>query len=184
MRIFVGCASRATYNPEYIELAENIGAYIANGNHTYVFGGCDNGLMGEVYAFAKKHGCKVIASGVECYKDEIIRLYKDNDNVDVTIASTVNERKNNVIENSDVLIFIPGGIGTFDEMFASIESKRAGEHDKPIFIVNVNGYYDLLIGMLERMYSEGFASQANREVYNICNSYEELEKELNMLESK
>ena len=184
MRIFVGCASRVTYNPEYNELAENIGDYIAKGNHTYVFGGCDNGLMGEVYSVVKKHGCKVIACGVDCYKDEIVKLYKDNDNVDVTIASTVNERKDNVIQNADVIVFLPGGIGSLDEIFACIESRRAGEHDKPIFIVNVNGYYDALFKMLETMYSEGFASESNREVYMICNSFEELKNELNKIEYK
>ena len=140
--------------------------------------------MGIIYSIVSKHDCNVIATGVDCYKDEIINLCQKDPKAKATIANTVNERKNNVIKESDVLIFIPGGIGTFDEMFASIETKRAGEHDKPIFIVNINGYYDLLLAMLEKMYAEGFASESNREVYTICNSFEELKKELEIISNK
>lgn len=178
MKIFVGAASRNTDSEDYNKVAQDIAKFIVDGNHTYVFGGCNNGLMGKIYTYVSKNGCNVIATGVECYKDEIIRLCEQDKNAHATIAKTVNERKNNVINESDVLIFIPGGIGTFDEMFSCIETKRAGEHNKPIYIVNINGYYDLLLEMLEKMYAEGFASDANREVYTVCNSFEKLRYEL------
>lgn len=184
MNIFVGSASRNTEVEAYNRVAEDIAKYIVDGNHTYVFGGCNHGLMGIIYSYVSEHDCNIVAAGVECYKDEIVYLCQKDDKIKATIATTVNERKNDVIKSSDVFIFIPGGIGTFDEMFASIETRRAGEHDKPIFIVNINGYYDLLLGMFEKMYAEDFASESNREVYTICNSFEELKKKLDCIANK
>ena len=184
MKIFVGSASRNTEVEAYNKIAEDIAKYIVEGNHTYVFGGCNHGLMGIIYTYVSEHDCDIIAAGVDCYKDEIIYLQQNDSKVQASIANTVNERKNNVVKASDVLIFIPGGIGTFDEMFASIETRRAGEHNKPIFIVNINGYYDELLAMFEKMYAVGFASESNREEYTICTSFEELKKELDAISNK
>lgn len=186
MRIFVASASRETNNETYNRLADDIGLYIADGFHTYVFGGCVSGFMGRIYNVVRKQNecCQIIAPGVEAYKDQIIQLAMKDPEAKCSISPTVNDRKNKIIENSDVLIFIVGGIGTLDELFSCIESKRAGEHDKPILIVNIDGYYDCLLGMLEKIYIEGFASQSNREVYTVCNSFAELKVELDKIANK
>lgn len=181
MNIFVGSASRNTNIKAYNKIALDIAKYIVDGNHTYVFGGCNNGLMGRIYTYVSQHNCDIVASGVECYKDEIVYLREKDENVKATIADTVNERKNNVIKASDVLIFIPGGLGTLDELFACIETRRAGEHNKPIYIVNTNGYYNYLLDMLNKIYAEGFASEENRKEYKICESFEELKAELDLI---
>ena len=186
MKIFVGCASRNTDVAEYNKLAENIANYIVKGNHSYVFGGCNNGLMGVIYEIVNaSNGC-IVADGVKAYKDEIINLVENNSNPNLKadIHNTINERTNAVFKNSDVIVFITGGIGSLYELLSAIETKRAGEHNNPIFIVNINGYYDDLVRMLEKTYSEGFASVSNKDVYTICYSFEELEKKLDIIQSK
>ena len=185
MKVFVGCASRNTDVEEYNDLAKKIANYIVKGNHSYVFGGCNNGLMGVSYKIVNSSDGSTIAEGVKAYEDEITSLIANssNPNLKTNIHNTVNERTNAVFKNSDVIIFITGGIGSIYELMSAIETKRAGEHNNPIFIINVNGYYDNLIRMLEKTYKEGFASLSNKEVYNICYSFEELERKLNVIQS-
>lgn len=183
MNIFVGSSSRNIEVQAYNKLAEEIGNYIVAGKHNYIFGGCDNGLMGTIYRVVKDSpDSNVIVSSVEAYKDDALSLHEENPNISVNVAPTVNERKNNIAKNADVIIIIPGGLGTLDELFSFIESKRAGEHEAPIFIVNIKGYYDSLFKMLEAVYEGKFASDANRDLYRICYSFKELERQLNELQ--
>jgi uncharacterized protein (TIGR00730 family) len=89
------------------------------------------------------------------------------------LADTVNERKNDIEKLSDIMLFIPGGIGTIDELLTAIESKRAREHSLPIIIINEKGFFDPILSMLDRMYDEGFADTKNRKLYLIVDTAEE-----------
>ena len=80
--------------------------------------------------------------------------------------------KTNMWDN--LIIFLPGGLGTIDEIFTSIESKRANEHDNDIIIVNFNNYYDDLIKQLNKMYKEKFADSYNKELYYIADNIDEV----------
>lgn len=185
MKILVGCASRNTNLEVYNELARKIADFIVTGKHSFVFGGCDNGLMGQIYRIVNNANGTIYAEGVKAYEDEIysLKANSQNPNLKIEIHNTIHERTDAIIMNSDVLIFITGGIGSIFELFSAIETKRAGEHNKPIFILNINGYYDDIIQMLEKVYEEGFASISNKEVYSICNSFEELEKKLKIIQN-
>ena len=170
MNIFVGCSSRDTENEAYNKIAEDIGNFIVNGKHNFVFGGCSFGLMGKIYSVVTKSSeSKIIISMARAYADELNTLSYS----DVYLFDTVNERKNTLIDLADVIIFIPGGIGTIDEIFSAIETRRNHEHNKPIIIINVNNYFESLLDMLERIYSEGFADYKNKELYYVANSFEE-----------
>jgi uncharacterized protein (TIGR00730 family) len=120
---------------------------------------------------SKSSDSKIIISMARAYADELHILAYETE--DIFLLDTVNERKNSLIELADVIIFIPGGIGTIDEIFSAIETKRSHEHDKPIIIINVNNYFESLFDMLERIYSEGFADIKNKELYYVVNSFEE-----------
>ena len=86
---------------------------------------------------------------------------------------TVNERKNAFINLADVMIFIPGGIGTIDELLTAIEARRNHEHNVPIIVINGNGFFNQLLSMLERIYDEGFADSKNRQLYFVADTVEE-----------
>ena len=175
MNIFVGCSSRDVGNTTYNHTADEIGDYIAKNGYGLVFGGCREGLMGRLYS--KVYGrSKVICTQTRVYESEVRELQASEDEdkkSEVYISETINRRKDAYIEKSDILVFLPGGIGTLDELMASIESKRGGEHNHPIIIVNVDGFFDYWLKELERFYDEKLASVESKNLYHICSTVEE-----------
>lgn len=174
MNIFVGCASRNTNNSDYNNVAEKLGDYIVSHKHNLVFGGCEYGLMGKLYEKVKQTESKIFITIAEAYKSDLDNLIY----TDAILTQTVNERKDSFIRISDVLVFLPGGIGTIDELMTAIETRRNHEHDVPIIIVNINGFFDHQLSMLEKIYEEEFADEKNRNMYVVCSSFEELTTEL------
>lgn len=180
MNVFVGCASRNTSNETFNKTAEELGNFIVDHGHNFVFGGCDRGLMGRIYTsiIQKKSQSEIIVVMAKAYEDDLKTLSYNK----VYTFDAVNERKNAVISLSDVLVFIPGGIGTIDELMTAIEAKRSHEHDKPILIVNVDNFFGNLLDMLNEIYSEGFADLKNRKLYFVANSIDEAIEYLATLE--
>lgn len=174
MNIFIGCASRDTVNPDYNNIAEKLGDYIVSGKHNLVFGGCEYGLMGKVYGKVKNTESKIFINIAEAYKNDLKNLVYD----EVVLTKTVNERKDSFVQMSDVLVFLPGGIGTVDEIMTAIETRRNHEHNIPIIIVNINGFFDFLLLTLENIYNEEFADVDTRKLYTVCYSDKDLTKAL------
>ena len=179
MNIFVGCASRNTNNPDYNNVAEKLGDYIVSHKHNLVFGGCEYGLMGKLYEKVKQTESKIFITIAEAYKSDLDNLIY----TEAFLTQTVNERKDSFIRISDVLVFLPGGIGTIDELMTAIETRRNHEHDVPIIIVNINEFFDHQLSMLEKIYAEEFADEKNRNMYVVCSSFEELTAELENVHS-
>ena len=178
MNVFVGCSSRETSNEYYNRIAEEIGNLIAEGKHNLIFGGSDIGLMGKVYtAVSKGTESKIFIASVKPYDYHLVNLSYSS----ATIYLTTNERKEAFYKMADVMLFLPGGIGTLDEIFSAIEAKRTGEHNKPIIIVNANNFFKHLLEMLNQIYDEGFADRNNSEIYSVVNSIEEAAKQLSGL---
>lgn len=179
MNVFVGCSSRETSNEYYNRIAEEIGNLIAEGKHNLIFGGSDIGLMGKVYTAVLSKGAesKIFIASVKPYDYHLVNLSYSS----ATIYRTTNERKEAFAQMADVMIFLPGGIGTLDEIFSAIESKRAGSHNKPIIIVNADNFFKHLLEMLNQIYDEGFADRKNSELYIVVNSIEEAAKQLSRL---
>lgn len=178
MNVFVGCSSRDTDNELYNRVAEEIGNFIVKGKHNLVFGGSNIGLMGKVYsAVAKSTESKIIISTVKVYEYHLPYLTYSQAHV----FETVNERKSALLNLSEILVFIPGGIGTIDELFSAIEARRAHEHESPIIIVNANNFFGHLLDMLNQIYDERFADSKTRELYYIANTLEEALEHLSKL---
>ena len=171
MNIFVGCASRLPQNKEYQKLAEDIGNFIVEGKHNLVFGAYNHGLMGTVYSVVEKTmSSDVIAVTCKRFEADLEELsYKEPAYVSDTIAG----RKDCFNNVSDVLLFIPGGIGTLDEIVSAIESKRNEEHNLPIIIINQNGFFDHLLNMFEKIYDEKFSDGTARKLYIVVDNFEE-----------
>lgn len=170
MNIFVGCSSRDTDNRKYNELAIAIGAFIITGKHNYVFGGCEYGLMGKIYSIVSESpSSKVIVCMSDAYAHQLEGLKYD----ELNLFSTMAQRKEDLIKKADVILFIPGGIGTLDEMITAIETKRCGEHNKPIIIANVNGYFDSILQMIEKTFEEKFADSESRNLYQVAKTLDE-----------
>ena len=131
---------------------EELGNLIAKGGHTLVWGGSNRGLMKILADSAEGAGGKIIGITAELFKD-----YAREKSHEMTIAKTVSERKALMLARSDAFIILSGGLGTLDELTEIMESKKIHLHEKPIIILNLDGFYDGLKMQLERIDQDGFS---------------------------
>ncbi len=170
MNVFVGCSSINTNNEIYQQTAEKMGNFIVRGNHNFVFCGCGFGLVGRIYSVVSRSPkSEVFVASARSYENHLesvscIREYK---------LETINQRKDAIFSLSDVLVFLPGGIGTADELLASIEAKRAGEHNLPIVILNESGFFDRLLAFFKQICDEGFSDSKTFKLYFVARSFDE-----------
>lgn len=158
MNICVFCSAQKV--PEqYRESARDLGARIARGGHTLIWGGTNRGLMKIVADSAQEHGARLVGISMEIIKG------KARKNLDeLVVAKDLCERKRIMLERSDVFIVLPGGIGTLDEMAEMIELKRHRVHHKPLVLLNVGNFYDGIQAQLETMDREGFFGDLGKDV--------------------
>jgi uncharacterized protein (TIGR00730 family) len=151
--ICVYCGSSTGNHPRYRAAAEALGRSIAEHGMRLIFGGGGVGLMGVVSETAMAHGGKVtgIMPGFlrekEGYRGKIDELF---------IVESMHERKQMMFERADAFAILPGGFGTLDETFEIVTWRQLELHDKPIILVNIEGYWDPLLAMIERQLAEGF----------------------------
>jgi len=135
------------YTTPAVEFAQSIGAR----GHTLVWGGSDNGLMKTVADTAQEGGGKVIGITMEILKAKA-RVNAD----EMIVVKDLSERKTLMREHADAFALLPGGIGSLDEITEMLELKKHRLHDKPIVILNTDGFYSGFKTQLERMKQEGF----------------------------
>lgn len=150
LNVCVFCSAN-DLDEKYIAPAREFARLLAEHGHTLVYGGSDRGLMKVMASGVQEAGGKVIGVSVE-YLRNAARTEVD----ELIIAKDLGERKATMLERSDVLVMMVGGIGTLDEVTDAIEHKKHGHHNKPIIILNTDGFYDGLHKQLLRMEEEGF----------------------------
>ncbi len=154
LSICVFCGSRAGNRPAYAEAARATGAAIAANGWRLVYGAGDVGLMGEVAAAA-------IAAGAPTLGVIPVHLLRreraGQDMTQTVITEDMHERKKVMFMNSDAVVVLPGGAGSLDEFFEVLTWAQIGLHDKPIFLLDVQGYWQPLTGLLRHVIAEGFA---------------------------
>lgn len=170
MRIFIGGSVSDNIDKKYIEQGEKLVNLIMQNEFEVLCCADLRGFIGELYTKMKESSNKKIILTIP----KVYLKYSKNiqDKIDI-VTNTINERTDESIKNSDACLFMPGGIGTIYEIMSTIETKRSGEHKNKIVIVNLYGYYDEFIKMLEKIYNENFAENKDRQVYKIVNSIEE-----------
>ena len=128
------------------------------------------GMIGSVYKKIKKlNQAKVILTVPKIY----LKYTEDIDEPIEIITETINQRTDESIKKSDVCLFMPGGIGTTYELLSTIETKRAGEHNKEIVIVNLFGYYNDFIKMINNMCDKNFAKNEDKNMFKVMNTVED-----------
>lgn len=151
----------------YLEAGERLGAEMARRGHTMVFGAGACGMMGAA------------ARGVTAQKGHMLGIVPSFFNVDgvlydkcdeLVYTETMRERKQRMEDSADGFIMTAGGIGTFEEFFEILTLKQLGRHDKPIVILNTNGYYDSLLDTLRRAMDEKFVKDKTSELYFVTDS--------------
>lgn len=157
--ITVFCASSPGNNPVYMEQAYGVGKTLAQKGIRLVYGGARVGLMGAVADGALEAGGEVIGVLPGFLRSKEIAhtgLSK------LILVETMHERKTKMNDLCDGVIALPGGYGTLEELFEMITWAQLGLHRKPIALLNVNGYYDQLIGLLQHMTGEGLLKAENQ----------------------
>lgn len=159
--IAVFCGSSEGNDTIIISEAEKLGQTLAQEDITLVYGAAKIGIMGRLaQATLNNHG-KVIGVIPEFLKlKEVVHLGLN----ELITTSNMHERKLKMHELSDGFITLPGGFGTFEELFEIITWAQLGLHQKPIGLLNINGFYDALISMLETMVAKGFLKIDNLEL--------------------
>lgn len=171
MKIFVGCSSSNDIDKKHLEVNKQLLDLILQENDL-VFGASNNGIMGLAYNSAINHGKQITGICPEAYKDDLKSLKCTKE----ITTNSISERTKMLIEESDLLLFLPGGIGTYFELFSAIESKRCHEFDKPIIIFNSNGFFDKFKEMMEQNYRERFSKQSDSLNYVIANTIQEVKE--------
>ena len=178
MNICVYGASSTTIDKSYILDGEKLGRTMGEHGFGLVFGGGANGLMGAVARGVHKIG-----------KTEIIGIAPEFFNVDGILyeectqfiyPENMRERKKIMEEMSEAFIVTPGGIGTFDEFFEILTLKQLGRHNKPIAILNTNGYYDNLQSFIQNGINENFLTDECHKMFFISDNCEKI---LNYIEN-
>ena len=152
MNICIFCSANSNIPTEYFERTSELGTWMGANGHTLVFGGCNLGLM-ECVAKAV-HDAKGMTVGV--VPTIVEKGGKVSDYVDVKIlCDNLSDRKDLMIERSDVIIALPGGVGTLDEIFTVLAAASIGYHNKRVILYNIGGFWDSLIAMLDDLKTRG-----------------------------
>ncbi|MEE4289513.1 MAG: TIGR00730 family Rossman fold protein [Erythrobacter sp.] len=152
-RLAVYCGSASPADPRYIELAEDVGAALAQRGIGVVYGGGRLGLMGAVARGAKQAGGEVIG----IIPESLVRAEVANHDCDELISvSGMHERKQKFTDLSDGFVTLPGGVGTMDELWEAMSWAQLGYHSDPVGLLNAFGFYDDLIAFNRKMAEVGF----------------------------
>jgi uncharacterized protein (TIGR00730 family) len=169
--VAVFCGSSEGNDTKIISQAILLGETLAKREIALVYGAAKIGIMGKVAKGALNHKGKVIGVIPEFLKKkEVVHLGLH----ELITTDNMHERKLKIHELSDGFIALPGGFGTFEELFEIITWAQLGLHQKPIGLLNSNGFYDDLIKMLETMTVKGFLKMDNLELLIIDNSIDSL----------
>jgi uncharacterized protein (TIGR00730 family) len=155
--ICVYCGSNDGRLPDYARAAERLGRDMAEANVRLVYGGGSVGLMGIVARTVLAHGGKVTGIIPQFLKDREVMLKEVSE---LIVTADMHERKRIMFERSDAFVALPGGIGTLEEVVEMMTWAQLDQHEKPILIVNVNGFWDPLVAQFGRMTEEGFLHKA------------------------
>lgn len=170
-KIVVFCGSSLGFNPIYKEAAIALGNYFAENNIGLVYGGGKIGMMGVLAdTILAKNGEVTGVIPELLQKEEVIHVGVKNMN----ICKNMSERKVFMSKLVDGYITLPGGFGTLDELFEALTLGQLHIEQKPIGLLNVNGFFDPTLQQLDKMVEEGYLKKANKELLLVGKTVAEL----------
>ena len=169
--ISIFCGAHEGKNPEYAEAAKSIAEVIAKKGINIIFGGGNVGLMKIISNTALDNGVEVLGISLESL--HALELANPRLNK-IVLSKTLLDRKDEFMSRSDAFIVLPGGVGSLDELAEIMASNQLGIINKPVGILNTDGYYDYLIKWFNKEVDEGFISYENLKELLISNCPDEL----------
>ena len=153
--ICVYCGSKPGHNPAFVQLAVQVGTWIGAHGGQLVYGGGRSGLMGQVAEATMATGGTVVGIIPTALVE---KEFAHHGCTELHVVDTMHERKRLMAEKADAFLALPGGIGTFEELFEVWTWRQLEFHNKPIGLLNVDGYYDGLIQFMQNTVANGFVS--------------------------
>ncbi len=175
MKLCLYGASSNNIDKAFIDATEKLGEEMAKRGHALVYGGGAAGLMGAAARGATKAGGEIIGISPKFFDIDGVLYDKCTDFI---YTETMSERKKLLVDMSDGFIVMPGGPGTFDELFETLCLRQLGLHNKPIAVFNINGYYNPIAEMLKASYDGGFMTKESLEIIQFFEEESDLLKYL------
>lgn len=173
--ICVYCGSRPGTQPAFAQAARTVGTWIGQHGGQLVYGGGKAGLMGITAEAALRASGQVIGIIPQALME---KEWAMQECTELHVVSTMHERKRMMAERADAFLALPGGIGTLEELFEAWTWRQLGYHDKPIGILNVDGYYDKMLSFLDNTVETQFLSDWQMDLVQIDTDPQALLKSL------
>ena len=170
-KICVYCASSNKIAPVYGEVAYKLGKLLAEENITLITGAGSLGLMCKVQDGTLDNGGKAIGVIPQFMVDQ---GWNNPESTETIVTQTMHERKAKIVEISDAMVALPGGIGTFEELLECLTWKQLGLHHNPVVILNTEGYYDKLLECIDLMVDEQMMRPIHKEMFVVVSRPEEV----------
>ena len=175
-RIVVFCGSSLGFNPIYKKAAVALGNYFVNNNIGLVYGGAKIGMMGIICDTILDQNGEVIGVIPKLLeKEEVVHAGVE----EMIVCKKMSERKVIMSKLVDGYITLPGGFGTLDELFEALTLNQLHIEQKPIGLLNVNGFFNATLSQLDKMVEEGYLKQTNRELLLVAKNVDELMYKMN-----
>ncbi len=160
--ISVFCGSNPGKGHQYADYAAMLGARLAKDKIQLVYGGGKVGLMGALAQSCLDHGGRVLGVIPGFLLDKEVGF---TGLTELIVTKDMHERKRTMLAYCDAVLAMPGGVGTLDELFEMVTWAQLHLHEKPIGILNINGYFDLLLRFIDHMVDEGFLTPPNKRLF-------------------
>jgi len=175
-KIVVFCGSSLGFNPVYKEAAIELGNYFAKNKIGLVYGGGKIGMMGVLANTILRHKGDVIGVIPKLLeKEEVVHAGVE----EMIVCKKMSDRKVIMSKLIDGYITLPGGFGTLDELFEALTLNQLHIEQKPVGLLNTNGFFDAVLLQLDRMVEEGYLKQENRKMLLVETSVNELMQKMN-----
>ena len=172
MKICVFCSANEQIDPDFFSATEELGRWAAKNGHAIVYGGVNQGLMECLGRAAHEAGGRTIGV-VPTIVEKTGRV---SDHVEIEIpCDNLSDRKQLMMDKSDVFIALPGGIGTLDEVFTVAASATIGYHAKPVVLYNLKGFWNPLIQLLDDLQDCGMVRGEWRQYIKVISKLEDLD---------
>ena len=170
MNICVFCSANDVA-PQYVAAAEKLGRWLGREGHTLVYGGANLGLMEAVARAAHEAGATVVGV-VPAILEKTGRA---SDHIDVRVlCDSLDDRKAIMVERSDLFVALPGGVGTLDEIFTVVAAASIGYHHTRVVLLNIDGFWDSLLAMLDDLQSKGVLRPGLKETLTVVTEVEKV----------
>ena len=165
--ITVYCSSSKSLASVYYDAGRELGRAIAENGWKLVYGGNNIGLMGVLADAVRDGGGKVVGITPKLFCDKGL---DDKACDELVVTDGMRDRKAILEERGDAFIAMPGGLGTFEEIFEIIVGKQLGFHNKPIVLLNINGYWSPLLELIDRAIEQNFIKPKARELFYVTST--------------